>query len=184
MRWELEPGHSAVTFSCRHMMVTWVRGQIVNVRGSLELDASNPRAGSIEAEMDASSIWTGEAERDAHLRSADFLDVEKHPMIRFRSREVELLSAHDWRVHGELTLRGITKPVVLDVTYFGDWETPYWQDGVDKGPMIRAGFCATTKIDRYDFGVSWSAELPGAGLVVGREVLITIDVEALRPKSE
>lgn len=88
----------------------------------------------------------------------------------------------EWHVHGELTIRGVTKPNTLRVQHIGQWQTPYWEDGVDKGPLTRAGFCATTVIDRQDFGVSWSSDLPGEGVVVGDEVFLTIDVEALRQK--
>jgi polyisoprenoid-binding protein YceI len=182
MRYSFEPGHTSAAFRCRHMMVTWVRGIIPNVRGTLELEPADPRAARVEAEMDAASLWTGEPERDLHLKSADFLDAENHPLIRFRSTAVELLAPNDWKLSGELTLRGVTKPVVLAVRYFGDWETPYWEDDVDKGPMIRLGFSAEGRIDRRDFGVSWNSSLPAGGLVVGNEVRLSIEVEALRKK--
>ena len=183
MDWDFEPGHTAAGFRCRHMMVTWVRGHFKNVAGRLRFDPADPRGASVDVEIDAASLWTGDAARDEHLRSADFLDVAAHPKVRFRSREVEVLSPTEWRVPGDLTIRGVTKPVVLDVQHCGSWETPYWEDGVDKGPYLRAGFSATTTIDRRDFGVSWSAEMKDGGLVVGNEVHVTIDVEALRKKS-
>lgn len=180
MEWEFEPGHTAAEFRCRHMMVTWVRGHFKNVTGRLAFDPNDPRSASVEAEIEAASLWTGDPDRDEHLRHADFLDAENHPAISFRSESVDVLSPVDWDVHGELTIRGVTQPNTLRVLHMGQWETPYWEDGVDKGPMIRTGFCATTRIDRYDFGVSWNADLSGGGVVVGREVHITIDVEALR----
>ncbi|HXG59149.1 MAG TPA: YceI family protein [Thermoanaerobaculia bacterium] len=182
MRWEFEPGHTAAAFRCRHMMVTWVRGHFKNIRGTLEYEPGQERLASVETEFDAASLWTGEAERDAHLRSADFLDVVNHPKISFRSTRVELLARNECTLHGELTIRGTTRSVPLHVRYFGDWETPYWEEGVDKGPLIRAGFEATTVINRHDFGVSWNAPLPAGGFVVGDQVWITIDVEALRKR--
>jgi polyisoprenoid-binding protein YceI len=179
-QWQFEPGHSAAEFRCRHMMVTWVRGHVTNVRGTLEFDPDAPTAGSVRVEMDASAIWTGEPDRDAHLRSADFLDVEHHPRITFASTAVEVRARHEFIVTGDLGIRGVTRPITLDVTYLGQWETPYWENGVDRGPMIRAGFTASTVIDRRDFGVRWNATLVDAGIVVGHEVFITLDVEALR----
>jgi polyisoprenoid-binding protein YceI len=178
-RWFLEPGHTAAEFSARHMMVTHVRGHFTNVRGELVFDDHDPARGSVEAIIDARTLWTGEAERDAHLRSADFLDVEQHPEIRFSGRVSRLLGARDYEVAGDLTIRGTTRPVVLEVRYLGQWSTPWWEGGVDRGPRIRAGFVATTKIDRYDFGVSWNSPLERGGVVVGHEVAITIDAEAI-----
>jgi polyisoprenoid-binding protein YceI len=133
----------------------------------------------VDVVIDARGIWTGEPDRDAHLRSADFLDVERHPEIRFRGRVPRATGALDWQVEGELTIRGVTRPATLDVHYQGRWTTPWWEGGVDKGPKIRAGFVATTKINRHDFGVSWNATLDRGGLVVGDEVEITIDAEAI-----
>jgi polyisoprenoid-binding protein YceI len=161
------------------MMVTWVRGQFKNVHGALSFDPNDPAAASAEAVIDARQLWTGEPQRDAHLMSADFLDVDHFPELRFRSRRTEVLSPHQYRVTGDLTLRGITREVTLDVVYLGQWPTPYWQDGVDKGPILRAGFEASTTINRHDFNVSWNSVLDHGGLVVGNEVFITIDVEAL-----
>jgi polyisoprenoid-binding protein YceI len=178
-KWFFEPGHTAAGFRARHMMVTYVRGHFKNVRGSLVFDEDQPASGSVDVVIDARGIWTGEPDRDAHLRSADFLDVERHPEIRFRGRVPRATGALDWQVEGELTIRGVTRPATLDVHYQGRWTTPWWEGGVDKGPKIRAGFVATTKINRHDFGVSWNATLDRGGLVVGDEVEITIDAEAI-----
>ncbi len=182
MRWEFEPGHTAAEFCCRHMMVTWVRGHFKNIRGVLEFDPEDPAKATVHAEMDSAAIWTGEPERDEHLRSSDFLDIANHPKIRFVSKAVDVLTAHEYRLHGDLTIRGITRAAVLKTQYLGCWKTPYWEDGVDKGPVIRAGFCATTVVNRHDFGVSWNSFLDKGGVVVGDEVYITLDVEALRKK--
>jgi polyisoprenoid-binding protein YceI len=165
VRWEFEPGHTAAEFRSRHMMVTWVRGHFKGVTGTLEFDPEDPARASVRAEIDARGIWTGEPERDAHLRSADFLDAENHPTITFASRSVQVMGRHEFRVTGDLTIRGVTREVGLDVEYLGQWETPYWEDGVDKGPMIRAGFVARGRIDRHDYGVSWNSALDRGGVV-------------------
>jgi len=161
------------------MMVTYVRGHFKNVHGTLEFDPENPRQASVELIIDAGGIWTGEPDRDNHLKSADFLDVEDYPEITFAGREVEVRGSHDYTLTGDLTIRGISRQVKLDVCYLGQWRTPWWEDGVDKGPKIRAGFVATTQINRHDFGVSWNATLDRGGIVVGDEVDITIDAEAI-----
>ena len=178
-KWVFEPGHSAAEFSARHMMVTWVRGHFINVQGTLEYDSSDPARSSAHAIINAAEICTGDPERDAHLRSADFLDVENHPHITFTSTGVELIGENDYAVSGNLTLRGVTCPVVLDVQYLGQWQTPWWEGEVNKGPKARAGFVASTKINRHNFGVSWNATLEKGGVVVGHEVFITIDIEAI-----
>ncbi len=181
-KWTVEPGHTAAEFRVRHMMVTWVRGHFKNVKGSIEFDPDDPARASVDVVIDAEGLWTGEPARDAHLKSADFLDSSNHPKILFRSSQVEQVGANHYKVAGDLTVRGTTRQTSLDVHYLGQWQTPYWEDGVDKGPVTRAGFAATTSINRHDFGVSWSALLNRGGIVVGNEVLIEIDVEALRDK--
>ena len=180
--WTFEPGHTAAEFRCRHMMVTWVRGHFKNVRGTMRFDPADPTKASIEATLDSASIWTGEPDRDAHLRSADFLDAEKHPAITFKSTRVEAVGANEYKVTGNVTIRGVTRPVVLDAHYLGQWQTPFWVGNEDKGPVTRAGFVAETRINRHDFGVSWNSTLDRGGLVVGDEVFITLDVEALQDK--
>jgi polyisoprenoid-binding protein YceI len=161
------------------MMVTYVRGHFKNIHGRLEFDADHPQASSVEVVIDATTLWTGEPDRDAHLRSSDFLDVEKYPQITFRSRGVELTGEHDYVVPGDLKIRGVARLVRLSVHYLGQWQTPWWEDGVDKGPKTRAGFVATVQINRHDFGVSWNASLDKGGIVVGDIVEITIDAEAI-----
>lgn len=179
LKWFFEPGHTAAEFRARHMMVTWVRGSFKDVHGTLEFnpgDASNIR---VEAVIDASTCWTGEPARDAHLRSGDFLGCESYPEIRFKSTHAEQIGALDYKVTGDLTIRDTMRSVVLDVHFLGTWQTPWWEDGVDKGPKTRAGFLAKTRIDRYDFGVNWNSTLPDGGLVVSREVEIVLDAEAI-----
>jgi len=183
-KWKFEPGHTAAEFCARHMMVTYVRGAFKNVHGTLDFDPENPRLSSVEAVIDATRIWSGDQQRDSHLRSPDFLDVENHPQITFRGSQVELLGGHDYVVTGELTIRGVTRPVPLRVTYLGQWHTPWWEeeDGkwVDKGPKLRAGFVATAEINRHDFGVSWNDMMDRGGAIVGDMLSLTIDVEAVR----
>lgn len=178
-KWTFEPGHTAAEFCARHMMVTCVRGHFKNVQGTLDFDPENPQAASVEVTIDARGLWSGEPDRDAHLKSADFLDVESYPTITFRGRDVELIGAQEAKVRGDLTIRGVSRPVTLDVRYLGQWQTPWWEDGVDKGPKTRAGFLATTRINRKDFGVNWNGVLDRGGLVVSDDVDITIDAEAI-----
>ncbi len=178
--WTLEPGHTAAEFAVRHMMVTWVRGAFKNVHGEIEFDPEKPTRGSVEIEIDAAGLWSGDDPRDDHLKSADFLDVEKHPKITYRGEIDSVIGENAFRVRGDLTLRGVTKPTVLDIDYLGQWATPWWEDGEDKGPKIRAGFQAKGEINRQDFGISWQGDLERGGVVVGDHVFLTIDVEAIR----
>lgn len=178
-RWTFEPGHTAAEFSVRHMMVTFVRGHFKDVHGTLDFDPASPETSRVQAVIDARGLWTGEAQRDAHLKSADFLDVDRFPEITFRGDKVRLAGPNDAVVSGQITIRGVSRPVELQVHYNGQWQTPWWEDGVDKGPKTRAGFVATTRIDRHDFGVSWNGVLDKGGVVVGNEVAITIDAEAI-----
>jgi polyisoprenoid-binding protein YceI len=178
--WFFEPGHTSAEFAVRHMMVTEVRGHFKNVHGRMELDEADPLRSTVEVSIDARGVWTGEPDRDAHLRSADFLDVEHHPDITFSGRVTTLVGPGEYKVGGELAIRGVRRPGVLDVRATGQWSTPWWENGVDAGPKLRAGFVATTRIDRHDFGVSWNSPLDRGGVVVGAEVVITIDAEAIR----
>jgi polyisoprenoid-binding protein YceI len=179
-KWTFEPGHSAAEFCARHMMVTWVRGHFKNVRGTMEFDPNHPSGASVDVTIDAGGIWTGEPDRDAHLKSSDFLDVEHHARITFCSTKVEQIGCHSFRVTGDLTVRGVTRPVPLEVEYLGQWQTPFWVGNEDKGPVTRAGFLAKAVINRHDFGVSWNSALDRGGLVVGDQVFVTIDVEAIQ----
>ena len=181
--WFLEPGHTAAMFRARHMMVTYVRGHFKNVSGSLVFDPENPAQSSAAVVIDAAAIWTGQPQRDAHLRSADFLDVENHPRITFTGNQVEVAGARDYILRGALTIRGVSREVELNVSYLGQWLTPWWEEEggkwVDKGPKVRAGFVAKTRINRHDFGVSWSDVVDKGGVVVGNTIDITLDAEAI-----
>ena len=178
-KWFFEPGHTSAEFSARHMMVTYVRGHFKNIRGSLSFDPANPSDASVEVTIDAAGLWTGEPDRDAHLRSADFLDVANHPIITFKGNQVEIIGENEGTLTGDLTIRGITRSVPLRVRFLGRWQTPWWEDGRDQGPKTRAGFTATASINRHEFGVSWNAPLDNGGVVVGNLVEITNDAEAI-----
>jgi polyisoprenoid-binding protein YceI len=179
--WIFEPGHTEAEFRARHMMVTWVRGLFKDIHGQIELDADPERGldATFEGEIDAAGIWTGEPARDAHLRSADFFDVENHPKITFSGRFTERTAGTAFKGEVELTIRGVTRTVPLEVTYLGEWTTPFWDGDENKGDMRRIGFEARARINRHDFGVSWQDELPGGGVVVSNEIELTLDVEAI-----
>lgn len=131
--WLFEPGHTAAMFRARHMMVTYVRGHFKNVSGSLVFDPENPAQSSAEVAIDAAAIWTGQPERDAHLRSADFLDVENHPRITFKGNQVEVAGARDYTLRGALMIRGVSREVELNVSYLGEWLTPWWEEEGENG---------------------------------------------------
>jgi polyisoprenoid-binding protein YceI len=169
--WQIDPAHSNVSFSVRHMMVSNVRGEFTKVSGTVEGDEKTPTQAVINATIDATSISTREAKRDDHLKSGDFLDVAKYPTITFKSKRIEPSGTGQFKVTGDLTLHGVTREVVLNVSDL----TPPIKDPMGK---TRAGTHATTKIDRKDFGINWSKTMDGGGLLVGNDVDISIDVEA------
>jgi polyisoprenoid-binding protein YceI len=177
--WILEPGHTEAEFRARHMMVTWVRGLFKDIHGSMELDFDRPLEATFDGVIDAAGIWTGERQRDAHLRNADFLDVGNHPQITFAGRFTERTGDTSFKGSVELTVRGTTRTIGLDVAYLGEWRTPFWVGNENRGELRRIGFEATGRIDRHQFGVSWQDELPGGGVVVGNEVELTLDAEAI-----
>ncbi len=178
-RWIFEPGHTEAEFRARHMMVTWVRGLFKDVHGAVELDWDRPLETTFHGEIAATRIWTGEQTRDAHLRSPDFFDVQHHPRISFTGHIIERTGDMHAKASVDLTIRGITRPVILDVAYHGQWETPYWVGEENRGTLRRIGFAATTTINRHDFDVSWQDHLPGGGVVVSNEVAVSLDVEAI-----
>ena len=183
-KWIFEPAHTSAEFSARHMMIANVRGHFKDVHGWLVFDPADLSNASTEVTIDARKLWTGDQVRDDHLRSADFLDVNRYPEIKFRSNQVTLLSETEYQVAGDLTIRDITRPATLDVRYLGRWQAPPPPDDPGKGPSTRAGFEATTKINRQDFGVSWNVSVGKNGIVVGNTVTITIDVEAVLQNEE
>jgi polyisoprenoid-binding protein YceI len=177
--WILEPGHTSAEFRARHMMLTWVRGLFKDIHGTLELDWDHCVDATFAGEIDAGGLWTGEPARDEHLRSADFFDVEHHPRITFAGRFSERTGATTFTGEVDLTIRGVTRTVALDIVSLGEWRTPFWVGDQNKGELRRAGFEATGRINRHDFGVSWQDELPHGGVVVGNEIELALDVEAI-----
>ena len=173
--WTIDAAHSMAEFSAKHMMITTVRGRIAEVRGTLALDAAHPDRSTVEVELDAASLDTRSEQRDGHLRSPDFLDVERFPAITFRSRRVEgarLAEGTAFRVVGDLTIRDVTREVTLDATYEGRGRDPWGGE--------RVSFSAATKIDRRDFGLTWNAALETGGVLVSNDVRITLEVQAVR----
>jgi polyisoprenoid-binding protein YceI len=171
--WEIDPVHTSVQFSIRHMMISNVRGEFTKVAGTVQTDDADPTRSRISATIDAASIDTRDAKRDEHLRSPDFLDVARHPTITFVSKRIARAGEGRWKVTGDLTLHGVTREVVLDVEASGAAVK-------DLMGNLRAGAQATTRIDRKDFGIVWNKALDGGGIAVGDEVAITIDVEAVK----
>jgi polyisoprenoid-binding protein YceI len=178
-RWLFEPGHTAVGFRARHMMVTWVRGKFRDVHGEIDFDWERCLESTFRGRIDATELWTGEPTRDAHLRSSDFFDVENYPEITFEGRLLERTGATAFTAEVDATVRGTTLTVPLDARYLGQWETPFWVGDENKGLMRRIGFEARSRVNRHDFGVSWQDEIPGGGVVAGNEIDLVFDVEAI-----
>jgi polyisoprenoid-binding protein YceI len=172
--WTIDPTHSSVGFAVRHLMVSRVRGTFDKFEGAITI-GEDPADSSVEATIDLNSIETRDPQRDAHLRSADFFEVEKYPTMTYRSTSVSP-DGGDFIVEGELTLKGVTKPVSLRLEFNGVNGDPYGG--------TRAGFYAETEINRNDFGVDISMPLDGGGVVVGEKVKISIDIEAILQKDE
>lgn len=169
--WQLDPAHTHVEFSVKHLMITRVKGRFADVTGTVEL-GNDPAASTVDVIIDAGSIDTREAKRDAHLRSADFFDVERFPTIAFRSREVRLTGAGDFSILGDLTIRDVTREVTLEVTDEGRGTDPWGGE--------RAGFSAAAEIDRRDFGLTWNQALEAGGVLVGNEIRIALEVELVK----
>ena len=171
--WALDPPHTAVQFSIRHMMVSNVRGEFTKLTGSVEGDETKPTDAVIVMSIDPASINTRDAKRDDHLRGPDFFDVAKYPAITFKSKSIAAAGPGAFKVTGDLTMHGVTKEIVLDVSDV----TPAITDPSGK---TRAGARATTKLNRKDFGINWSKAMDNGGLVVGDDVTVTVDVEAVK----
>ena len=173
-RWNIDSSHSQVEFTVKHMMITKVRGRFADVEGAIMLDESSPADSSVKVEIDAASIDTREEDRDAHLRSGDFLNVEEYPTLTFESRRVEGLELEEgagFKVIGDLTIRGTTKEVELDATFEGRGQDPWGNQ--------RVAFSADTTIDRRDFGLTWNQALETGGVLVGHEVQIHLEAQAV-----
>ena len=173
--WNIDPTHSLVEFSAKHMMITTVKGRFGEVKGTLVVDEASPDRSSVEVEIATASIDTRTEQRDAHLRSADFLDVENHPTLVFRSRRIEGAAnreGDEFRVVGDLTIRGTTREVTLDASYDGRGTDPWGGE--------RVSFSARTRIDRRDFGLVWNQGLETGGILVSNEIRIEIELQAVR----
>jgi polyisoprenoid-binding protein YceI len=173
--WNIDAVHSLVEFSAKHMMITTVKGRFGDVKGTITIDEAHPDNSSAEVELGASSLDTRSKERDQHLQSADFLDVEHFPTVSFKSRRVEGARAtpgREFRVIGDLTIRDVTREVTLDATFEGEGKDPWGG--------TRVSFSATTKIDRRNFGLTWNAALEAGGVLVSNEIKIEIEAQAVR----
>lgn len=173
--WTIDPAHSLVQFSAKHMMITSVKGDFQDVKGTITADEAHPDRSTVAVEIATASIDTRVQQRDDHLRSPDFLDAANFPTIRFRSRRVE--GAHpkagdEFRVIGDLTIRDVTREVTLDVVYEGQGADPWGGE--------RVSFSATTRIDRRDFGLTWNQALETGGVLVGNVIRIDLEVQAVR----
>jgi polyisoprenoid-binding protein YceI len=172
--WKLDPAHSQIEFAVRHMMVTTVRGQFRKFAVALDFDEAHPERSTVEAHIDASSIDTGMEARDTHLRSADFFDAAAFPELAFHSTGIK--RSHDgYKIAGDLTIHGKTKPVTLDAEIGG--VVPNMQGG------RRAGFSATTKISRKEWGLTWNGVLESGGVLVGDDIKIEMDLAVLQPEA-
>ena len=169
--WKLDPSHTLVEFSAKHLMITTVKGRITDIDGTIRSDEKNPQNSSVEVVLKAASLDTRTDQRDQHLRSADFLDVEKFPEIKFRSTRIEG-DKESFKLTGDLTIRDVTKPITLDVEFEGRNKDPWGGE--------RVGFSAKGKIDRREFGLTWNQALETGGVVVGNEIKISLEVEAIK----
>ena len=171
--WKLDPAHSHAEFKVRHMMISNVKGSFSGLTGTLMENAADPSLSSIEASIEVASIATGDAQRDGHLKSADFFEAEKYPQMTFKSTRVERKGEGEYRVTGDLTIHGVTKPVTFEV----DGPTA---PGKDPWGNTRIGLSATTKINRKDFGLNWNAALETGGILVGEDVQITLEAQFIK----
>lgn len=169
--WQIDPTHSHVEFAVRHLMISTVKGRFGDVSGTLQVNAADPAKSVVDVTIKAASIDTREPQRDTHLRSADFFDVERFPTLRFKSTRVSG-EAEDLKVTGDLTIRDVTREVTLTVTPEGQGKDPWGGE--------RAGYSAKGKINRTEFGLTWNQVLEAGGVVVGDEIKISIDVEVVK----
>jgi polyisoprenoid-binding protein YceI len=170
--YNLDPSHSGIHFAVRHMVVSKVRGSFDRWQGTLAFDPERPAESKLSVRIEAASLDTREPQRDAHLRSPDFFDVEKYPTLTFESTSVEKLDEERYRVSGDLTIRGVTRPVILETEYLGG--------GTDPWGNQRLGFSARTALNRSDFGLKWNQVLEAGGVLVGDKIEITLDVQAVK----
>ena len=169
--WKIDPSHTIVEFSAKHLMITTVKGRITDIEGIIYTDEKDLKNSSVEATLKAVSLDTRTDQRDQHLRSADFLDVEKFPEIRFRSTRIQG-DKQSFKLTGDLTIRDVTKPITLDVEFEGETKDPWGGQ--------RVGFSASGKIDRREFGLTWNQALETGGVVVGNDIKISLEVQAVK----
>ena len=172
MAFQIDNSHSHVQFSVRHMMISKAKGEFQKFSGSVNLDESNPAATTVDITIDASSINTRDEKRDEHLRSADFFNVEAYPTLHFKSNRVDVTGDNTAKLHGDLTIRDITKPVVLDVEFVGKSKSPWGTENY--------GFEAKTKFSRKNWGLEWNVALETGGFLVSDEVNIEIELELVK----
>lgn len=170
-RWKIDPAHSQVEFAAKHMMITTVKGTFADLTGTIILDPATPAASSVEVTIQSASLTTRVADRDAHLKSADFLEVEAHPTITFRSTRVAGDLQGDFTVVGDLTIRGTTREVTLNARFEGQGKDPWGGE--------RVAFVARTTLDRRDFGLTWNAALETGGVLVSHEIKVALEVQAV-----
>jgi polyisoprenoid-binding protein YceI len=175
-RWDIDTSHSGLHFTVRHMVISKVRGAFERWQGAFDFDPQQPSASKVTARIEAASIDTREAKRDEHLRSPEFLDAEKYPVLTFESTKVERKKADRFRVAGHLTIRGATRPVELAVEFLGTGKDPWGHE--------RIAFQASTSINRKDFGLTWNHLLEAGGVLVGEQVDVSIGVQAIRSQPE
>src|SRR5262245_20188291 len=170
--WKIDPAHSLIEFAVRHLMITTVKGRFGGVEGAVRLDEADPSFADVDVRIDVASIDTRDAQRDTHLRSADFFEVETYPHITFTSKRPIARRGREFTLAGDLTLHGVTKEVTLDVTEEGRGKDPWGGE--------RLGFSATTTIKRSDFGLTWNQALETGGVLVGDDIRISLDLELLK----
>jgi len=175
MTWQFDPTHSEVSVAAKHMMLTTVRGRLTITKLDLDFDPEAPQGSRVTAVLDAASIATGVEQRDAHLRSPDFLDAERYPTITFASRRIEP-AGDSWKLHGDLTIRDVTRPVVLDATVNG--VVPDMRGG------RRAAFSARVRIPREEWGLTWNVAIESGGWLVGKELEVRIDLAVVEQAAE
>ena len=173
--WTIDPAHSVVEFAVKHLMVSTFKGHFRSLEGTVHLNEANPANSSVAASVDVASVDTQTPDRDAHLRSDDFFNAERYPKMTFRSTRVEQVDETNWKVTGELTIRDVTKEVVLDTEYEGRIVDPWGNE--------RIGFTARTELSRKEFGVRWNAAIETGGVVVGDKVRISLNIEIVRQQS-
>ena len=173
--WQIDPAHTDVEFAVRHLMITNVKGRFGDVTGSVEYDPSRPEALTMQVVIPIATVDTHVEQRDAHLRSPDFFDADHHPTMTFVAKRIDGDPADRFRLVGDLTIRGVTREVTLDVTLDGRGNDPWGNE--------RLGFSASAKIDRRDFGLTWNQALEAGGVAVGHDVKILINVELMRPRA-